>query len=302
MRIGLAVEGIRPAAAAGDLAARVEALGYSSLFAPDHLAFTNPILDPFEVLACYATRTRTLRLGTGVLLLALRHPALVAKQAASLDYLCGGRFVLGIGVGGEFASDFAVVEVPVGERGSRTDEAIPVLRALWRGEPPPAGRRFRVPQTDLAPRPVQPGGPPIWVGGRAAPALRRAALLGDGYVGFLLDPPGVAERLATIRRIRAAQGDEAARARPLAAAVMCFALADESRERALERAGPWLSRMYRRPMESAAARFGILGSPEECREAARRYRAAGVEELVLSPLAHGDDLVPLVEALASALL
>jgi len=302
MRIGLAIEGIHRASALADLGARVEALGYSSIFTPDHIAFTNPILDPFAALACYATRTRTLRLATGVLLLPLRHPTLVAKQAASLDYLCGGRLTLGIGVGGEFPADFESTEVRIGARGSRTNESIAVMRALWAGETPPAGRHFNVPRTALAPSPVQPGGPPIWVGGRAEAALRRAALHGDGYLGFLLDPAGMIERMATIRRIRDAEGDDAAKRRPLTASVMCFALVDETRERALQRAGRWVSRMYGRPMEAAISRFAILGTRTECLRRAEEYAAAGVDELVLTPLAHGEDLVPLVDELAAALI
>ncbi|MGH7803815.1 MAG: LLM class flavin-dependent oxidoreductase, partial [Candidatus Binatia bacterium] len=152
MKIGVAVEGIRPATAAGKLAATIESLGYDSLWTADHLSFSQPILDPFSVLAIYASRTRRIEIGTGVFVLPLRHPVLVAKQVASLDWMSGGRFVFGIGVGGEFPAEFAAAEVPLAERGARANEAIPILRALWRGEPPPAeGRFFRIPATRIDP-------------------------------------------------------------------------------------------------------------------------------------------------------
>src|SRR5882724_1701691 len=134
MQIGIALEGIRPVAELVRLAARVEALGFDSLWTPDHVVFSQPICDPFQVLAACAGATSRIRLGTCVLLLPLRHPTHVAKQASSLDWLCGGRFTLGIGIGGEFPGEFAACQVPVAERGARTNEAIPILRALWRGE------------------------------------------------------------------------------------------------------------------------------------------------------------------------
>jgi len=192
MQIGIALEGIRPMAELVRLAARVEALGFDSLWTADHVVFSQPICDPFQVLAAYASATSTIRLGTCVLLLPLRHPTHVAKQASSLDWMCGGRLTLGIGVGGEFPAEYAACEVPIAERGARTNEAIPILRALWSGEDPPAeGRFFHVPPTKLAPKPAQPAGPPIWIGGRSDAALRRAAWLGDGYLGYFLDAKGI---------------------------------------------------------------------------------------------------------------
>src|SRR5207237_5464450 len=102
MKLGVALEGIRPAAELHRLAARIEALRFDSLWTPDHVAFSQPISDPFQVLAACAAATTRIRLGTCVYLLPLRHPTHVAKMAASLDWLCGGRLTLGVGVGGEF--------------------------------------------------------------------------------------------------------------------------------------------------------------------------------------------------------
>ena len=281
MKVGVAIEGIRPAAAAGDLAATVERLGFDSIWTADHLAFSQPILDPFAVLAIYASRTRQIEIGTGVFLLPLRHPMLVAKQAASLDWMSGGRFVLGIGVGGEFPAEFAAAEVPLAERGARANEAIPILRSLWSGTTPPAeGRFFRVPATRIDPAPIRPGGLPIWVGGRSDAALRRAARLADGYFGYFLDAKGFRQRMTTIRAQREA---------PIAAALMAFARVEDRRDRALEQASARIAALYGPASAPAAERFGVVGTPEDCAARIAELRAAGVEHLVFSPIATADE-------------
>jgi len=299
VKIGVAVEGIRRAADAGDLAERIEGLGFDSIWTPDHLSFTQPILDPFTVLGIYASRTNRILLGTGVFLLPLRHPALVAKQAASLDWLCDGRFVLGIGVGGEFPREFDAAGVPLRERGARTDEAIPILRALWAGEAPPAGGRyFNVPPTSIEPTPTRKSDLPIWVGGRSDAALRRTAHLADGYIGYLVDAEGFRKRISRIREMRATKRE----CETFTAALVAFARIAESRAAAVERTAARLGAMYGAATAPAAARFAIAGTANDCRERVAALAAAGVEHLVLSPIAtldeYDEQLVGLSEALA----
>ncbi len=299
MQIGLLLGGLSSAGALGALAAEAERLGFDSLWAGDHIAFPAPILDPLQVLTCCASHTQRVRLGTCVYLLPLRHPTVVAKMVASLDFLSGGRIVFGIGVGGEFPGEFQASGVPVQERGARTNEAIGVLRRLWQGdEASHAGRFFRIDAVRLKPPPVQPGGPPIWIGGRSDAALRRTAHYGDGYVGYLLSPESFRERFARIRALADACGRAA---HPITAALMTFAVVDADRTVALQRAGAILGAMYGRSMESAAARYCIAGTPDDCRAAAQRYADAGVEHLVITPLAYGDGTVDQVRALAAAL-
>lgn len=299
MQIGLLLGGLMNAGALGALAAEAEALGFDSLWAGDHIAFPAPILDPLQVLTCCASHTRRVRLGTCVYLLPLRHPTVVAKMVASLDFISDGRVIFGIGVGGEFPGEFQASGVPVHERGARTNEAITVLRRLWQGDDASySGRFFRIDPVRLKPPPVQPGGPPIWIGGRSDAALRRAARHGNGYVGYLLSPDGFRERFARIRALV----DESGRAtQTITAATMTFAVVDADRTAALQRAGTILGAMYGRNMESAAARYCIAGTPDDCRAAAQRYADAGVEHLVLTPLAYGDGTVEQVRALAAAL-
>ena len=299
MQIGLLLGGLASANALGALAAEAEALGFDSLWAGDHIAFPAPILDPLLVLACFASHTQRVRLGTCVYLLPLRHPTTVAKLVASLDFISGGRVIFGIGVGGEFPGEFQASGVPVHERGARTNEAITVLRQLWQGDAAShAGRFFRIDPVRLKPPPAQPSGPPIWIGGRSDAALRRTARYGDGYVGYMLSPEGFRERVARIRTLAETSGRAAG---PITAALMTFAVVDADRTRALEHAGAMLGAMYGRNMESAAARYCIAGTADDCRAAAQRYADAGVEHLVITPLAYGGGTVDQVRALAAAL-
>jgi len=167
----------------------LEQLGFDSVWSGEHLLYHGPTLDALIVLAAYAARTERLKVGSSVLLLPLRPPALVAKAAATLDVLSGGRLILGVGVGGEYPPEFEAVGIPLAERGARADEALAILKLLWSGDPASfEGRFYRLPEVRLNPPPAQPGGPPIWVGGRSWAARRRAARLGDGWFPYLVDP------------------------------------------------------------------------------------------------------------------
>ena len=114
---------------------KVEQAGFDSFWLDDHIAFRGNYLESLAALAAAAARTERITLGSLVYLLPLRRPAIAAKAAATVDYLSGGgRFIFGVGVGGEEAREFEVCGVPKTERGARTDEAIAVLRKLWSGE------------------------------------------------------------------------------------------------------------------------------------------------------------------------
>lgn len=298
LKYGIVLEGLRRPADLVRLAARVEALGFASLWMADHLSYSQPVADTFQVLSIWAAATERILLGSCVYVVPLRHPALVAKQTASFDWLCGGRFVLGIGVGGEFPAEYAACEVPIGERGVRCNEAIPVLRALWRGEPPPQGRFFHVPATKIAPLPLQAGGPPIWIGGRAEAALRRAAWLGDGYAGMFLDAAGVRKRAERIRELRASAPDPARRDAPFTMATQVFVRVDDDRQRALDRIGARLGSMYGAATSRAAGRFAMAGTIDDCRRHAAELAAAGTEHFIFSLVAGEDEVEEQLERLA----
>ncbi len=206
MRVGVTVPNVHETLADGRtieaVARRADELGFDSVWCNDHLAIpeagerpgTEPayaagygeqrrqhIYEPLITLAYLAGVTSRVRLGTSVYLLPLRNPLVAAKQVASLDQLSGGRLVLGVGVGW-LEGEFEALGVPFRERGSRTDEAIAVLKALCGQERAEfRGRYHSFTGVGFLPKPVQRPHPPLWIGGRSDAAIRRAARVGDGW-------------------------------------------------------------------------------------------------------------------------
>ena len=154
---------------------RAEDLGFDVAVSIDHLLLTPPAyactwLEPMTLLAALAGLTRTIKLGTMVLVLPLRNPAYFAKEWATLDLLSGGRTILGIGVGWHEA-EFALMGVPHRERGRRTEECIEIVQALWAGDDVSyEGRHYRFRHLTIDPKPVQTPHPPIWIGGGTQPS------------------------------------------------------------------------------------------------------------------------------------
>src|SRR5574341_785816 len=164
-----------------------ESLGFESLWCNDHIimpantAFTPTYGRLFEALitlAALSTVTRRVKLGTGILILPLRDPILVAKQAATLDAYSKGRLILGVGVGWE-PDEYRFLTVDFAQRGRRCDEWIGVIRKVWRGTDITIHTEtVQIIDGVSEPRPFEPDGPPILVGGDSMAALRRAAQLG----------------------------------------------------------------------------------------------------------------------------
>jgi probable F420-dependent oxidoreductase len=195
------------AGAVFDLARAVEEAGYDEIDMFDHVTMGHPvegrpagpypsnmpILEALITLGAIAAVTRRVHLGTEVLVLPQRQPTLVAKQVGTLDILSGGRVRLGCGVGWQ-ASEFESLGVPFEERGRRMDECLQLLRLYWT-EPSVTfhGRYYHVEAMGMDPKPVQVGGPPIWLGGGSEAALRRIGRLGDGWLA------GGGERPETVR-------------------------------------------------------------------------------------------------------
>ena len=275
-----------------------EESGYDSLWAGDHVSFHNPILDVTVALTQFAAATERIAIGAGGRAAPAPAPALVAREFASLDYLSGGRVVLGVGVGGEGGKDFEAVGVDPRERGARTDEAMLVLRdavrraggvvlgpvLLLRGHHDRASR--------AAGRPAALGGRAV--GGGAAscrPARRRLdADLGLGRA--------FAEGLAEVRRHAEEAGRDPA---AIAAAVVCPALRRRATPRAAARC---TSRAALRHGGEAAPvdRYCVAGSAEECAARVREYADAGAEHMIFNiGCAAGDELLDQAQRLASLL-
>jgi probable F420-dependent oxidoreductase len=181
------------------VAQHAEAGGLDSLWAGEHIVLPSPqppdyaiapeipFLDAVVALALAAANTTSITVGTGILELPLHQPVLLAKQLASVDQIAGGRLVVGVGVG-YLAAEFAALGVPLDERATRTDEYLAAMRALWTAATPEFhGRHVDFAGVDAHPRPVQPGGPPIMIGGNSALARRRAITSARGWIPADLD-------------------------------------------------------------------------------------------------------------------
>lgn len=281
LRIG-PMAALADAAAVRRTAETVERLGFDSVFVGDHVAWPMPILDPLLQLAQLAAFSDRLQLGTAVYLLPLRHPVLVAKLVATLDRLCGGRLVFGVGVGGEFPLEYAACGVPLRERGSRLSEAIPLLRELWTGRPVEGrGRHYPFPAVRLLPEPARRGGPPVWCGGRSRAALERIGKMGDGWVSYVVTPERYREGLEAIAKA----GTEAGRRwESFGTGHLLFVRIDRDRETALAVAAEHLSQRYAMDFRRATERYAACGRPGDVAESVSRFRAAGVRHVLLDPV------------------
>ena len=165
-----------------ELAARAEALGFDLLVVPERLSAAGGFPSALPVCAAAAAATQRLRVATGLLALPLHHPLRIAEDAATLDALSGGRFELGVGLGAEREA-FDGFGLDHRERAARFEEALEVVRRAWADGPVRfRGRHFRCEEIEVHPKPLQAGGPPLWLGARSADALERAAALGCGVV------------------------------------------------------------------------------------------------------------------------
>ena len=184
-------------------------LGYAGVWANDVLAHssapsandpTEQLIEPLVTLASLVHVVPGLTLGTAVVVLPLRDPILVAKQATALHVLSGGRCILGVGIGHR-APEFEVVGADFTQRAAATDEAIEVMQTLWR-EPAASfhGRFHQFEDVSQAPRPPG-GGPPIWVGGNTPPAVRRTARYGSGWLACFSELEEFRTRVALLREL-----------------------------------------------------------------------------------------------------
>lgn len=194
------------------VAQAAEAAGFESLWAGEHVVLPDPrvppspmepqdaILDPVVALTFAAAQTRSVRLGTGIIILPQRNPLVLAKELASLDVLSNGRLILGVGVG-YLEPEFRALGAPFGQRGERTAEYLAAMIAIWsHPQPTYQGRFVSFSGVQAFPHPLQQPHPPLVIGGRSPAAYRRAVELASGWYGYALDLDGTREALAGLHR------------------------------------------------------------------------------------------------------
>ena len=298
MRVVLTLSGDQGAVAAQARAA--EDAGYHGVSTGEHLFFHGPVANGFVSLAAAAGATTRIRLLSSLTVLPLYPAALAAKLATSLDQVSGGRFDMGVGVGGEHPPEFVAAGVEVSERGSRADEALELFRALWSGQTVDfAGRFTRVPGLALEPGPVQPGGPPIWLGGRRPAAIRRAGRYGDVWMPYMYSPEQLARTLSEVRQEAEAAGRDPDTVR---GAIFCWGGVDEDAARSRQEVIDGVSAVYQQDFTALADRYLLHGDPDRVAARAREYADAGAETLVFSPVGEGDRRQEIVDLFTGSVL
>lgn len=258
-----------------ELARKTEQGGLHSLWTIDRIAYDN--LEPLAVLAAAAGATERIRLGTSVLLSGLRHPALLAKTVASIDFLSNGRITLGIGFGSR-PNDFEAVEVPWEHRGGRAEESLAIMKRLWQGESfEYRGRFYHIKPTPFGPKPIQRPHPPVWMGGSAESALKRAGRFADGYIcgsSAVRNFDEVWQKIAG--HARAAGRDPAS----IEKAGLTFMALNDDTSKAVDACEQYLLRYYGK-VRMDVGQSMLVGSAGACAERINEIFAGGLETLII---------------------
>lgn len=267
------------------VAARAEELGYDSVWASDHVFNVSyvyerlgnrPYYDPLTILTFAAAQTQRVILGTSVLVLPYHNPMRLAKQAATLDQLSGGRVALGVGVG-VIDTEIEAMGVPFAERGPYTDESIDIMKTLWCDDDPQhQGRFFQFQDMAFSPRPVRPEGIPLIIGGTSRAAIRRAARSGDGWHPTAMPPEDLAQGIRYLHE-QAERADRDPSTIPVSVSV---------------------------PLQGGRpGRFALGTEPAEMRANAQAFADIGVSRIVVSPYSGDPDVVfPAMETVASEVM
>src|SRR5215204_184251 len=282
------------------IAERAETLGFHSVWVGDSLT-ARPRIDALTTLAAIGARTQRVRLGTAIFLAALRQPILLAYQLASLDWMTGGRVDLGVGYGRptEPAAEheFAILGLDPSSRMKMSEELVQVMRRLWReNDVTHDGKFSRFDHVTLEPKPVQPGGVPIWLASNnVEPGLKRVGRLADAWINNIKSPQLFGECWHKIQDYAAAAG----RNPEAIHAGIYFTLAAGGHEAILE-GQQFLARYYNRSYEAVAnAMLCVTGSWDEVIDWTEKYIEAGARTVVLRFAAN--DQLRTLEACAEAL-
>lgn len=265
-------------------AAQAEQAGYASLWTFQRLLVPEgsgmdpvyqSVLDPMVAMAFAAGATGRIRLAVAVINAPFISPIYLAKQAASLDVICGGRHDLGVGLGW-MPQEFAATGAPMERRGARTEEYVRALRTIWGPQPAEfSGEFYSVPRGSIRPAPAQPGGPPILLGGTAPRALRRVGRIADGWVtSSRADLAKIGESIAIVRSAAEEAGRDPAELR-----IVC---------RGVVRSGE--------PAAGPDGRLILSGSEAQIREDVEWLATTGVTEVFFDlnwdPLVGSPDVDP----------
>ncbi len=259
---------------------RAEALGYEGGWVQEQIVGDAPILEPVTLITYAAALTAKLRLGTSVLITVIRNPVQLAKSLASLDQLSNGRIIVGVGVGGPHIPE-AVFGVASERRGQRFVEGLQVMKALWtQPRASMSGEFWRFADVAMEPKPAQKPHPPLWFGARDALALRRAARLGDGWMGA--GSSSSADFIKQAELLRRCLDEERRDPDKFTISKRVYLAIDNDRARAERRLRDWFGTRYQ--LADMASRVSIWGSRAECIDKLGELVRAGAKHLLLNPV------------------
>lgn len=275
------------------VAERADALGFQDLWVTENALDHAFSFDPMVILTYAAAVTSSIRVGVSVAVLPVHHPARVAHQVATLDYVSGGRAVLGLGLGREH--HYREFQIPTEHRVRRFREGIELIRALWT-EPKVTyrGTIFEVENATMVLKPVQKPSPPIWMGGDHPDAVRRAATLADGWMGSGGSSVAVFGRSVPILREALEKAGRDPAGFPISKRV--FMSVHERAEVARAELDRWFTTVYHNPAGADAS--GVHGTPERVRERLEELVAMGANHLLLNPICRYAEQVEALAAVA----
>lgn len=273
-------------------ARQAESAGFDSVWCGDHVAH---YVDGISALGCFAGCTDAITIGTNVLVAPFRPAVVTAKAVATIARIAEGRFIAGLGIGGDFPEELYAVGADPRNRGAATDELLELLPLLLAGDPVTfEGRWTSLDGFAMTPAPEQR--PAVWIGGRADAALKRVIARGDGYLGYLLSVGGLATRA---ERLRALASEAGRQAPTLACNVICVPAASESE--ALDQfAASDIELSGMGP--DVARQVTLLGDEDACVARAAEYAALGLDHLILGCLPGDEHYLKEFIAATTALL
>lgn len=277
------------------VAQRAEAFGFRDLWVTENTLDHVNCLDSVVALTYAAAITTRIRLGVSVIVLPLHHPVHVAHQIATLDYMSGGRAILGVGLGRD--SHYGEFQIPRERRVRRFRESVDVINELWtKSDVDYRGGIFQLSGATIGVKPVQQPRPPIWFGGSHPDAIRRAATIADGWMGSGgASLASFASNLALLKTELERAGRDPA-TYPISKRV--FLSVHERADIAHAELQRWFSTVYHNPKGAEVS--GIHGTPEQVRASIEELAATGVNHLLLNPVCrYAEQLEALAETVVT---
>lgn len=257
-----------------NFAKKCEGMGLQSIWTIDRIVYDN--LEPLTLLAAAAAATQKIRIGTSVLLPGLRHPALLAKIIATLDFISNGRVTLGVGFGSR-ENDFTAVEVPFAGRGSRAVECVQLMKRLWTEENVThKGRFFNVQNLTVGPRPIQKP-IPIFTGGSAEISLKRAGTWANGFIcgsSAIPEFPTTWEKIAQYARAAGRNPNE------IEKAGLTFMVINDDNAKAVKTLEAYVMRYYGR-LRGDVASTSLVGSATAIADRIEAFLSTGLDTLII---------------------